>query len=94
MIGDTVEMRGRIARTSGASFVNGGGGHPGGYLMYSLDAAQRPQREQRFITASAGLKNQSMTVVTVYTNGEVRAQPVDGSASWLSLDGVRFPLKD
>ena len=94
MVGDTVEMRGRIARTSGASFVNGGGGHSGGYLMYMLNPEQRPQREQRFITASAGLKNQSMTVVTVYTNGEVRAQPIDGSASWLSLDGVRFPLKD
>ena len=92
--GDTVELRGRVARSNGASFVNGGGGSSAGYLMYTLPEDVRPQRDLRFITASSGTTNQQLAVVSVYPSGEVRAQPVGSAASWLSLDGIRFPLKD
>lgn len=92
--GTELELRGRIARSNGGNFVNGGGGTGKGYQMYSIaDQKAWPKREQRFITSSGGTTNQRLCVVTVDTDGVVYAQPILGDVSWLSLDGIRVVLE-
>ena len=90
-VGDSVELRGRVARSNGSNFVPGGA-NDAGYLVYELGSGVAPKSEQRFITATSGWTGQQLCVVTVSTTGSVYAMPVLGPATWLSLDGVRFTL--
>lgn len=89
-VGDTMEFRGRIQKTDGTKFIPGGGSSRG-YLMWTL--SEGPEEEQRFITAASGTNKQLLTVVTVYRDGEVRAMPILGDATFLSLDGIRVSMK-
>lgn len=89
-VGGTMEFRGRIKKTDGTNFIPGGGSSRG-YLMWTM--TNGPEEEQRFITASSGINNQRLTVVTVYTDGEVRALPILGEVTWMSLDGIRVAMK-
>lgn len=90
-IGSVTEFRGRIRKKDGTNFIVGGGSARG-YLMYTMTNGG-PKEEQRFITAAAGTNKQMICVVTVYPDGEVRALPILGESSWLSLDGIRVNMK-
>ncbi|MGJ5724889.1 hypothetical protein ACSBQT_10965 [Brevibacterium sp. H602] len=90
-VGNTMEFRGRIRKVDGTNFIPGGGSSRG-YLFWTL--SEGPEQEQRFITATSGLSGQSLAVVTVYRDGEVRALPLLSEASWISLDGIRVSMKE
>ena len=84
--GVTRRLRGRIERVSGQSFSP----NSSGYLMMTLDPADRPAREVRRVTAGSNLASPNLAVINVSsTTGEVRAHPA-GTMSWVSLDGVEW----
>ena len=94
-VGDTLEFRGRIARTNGAKFVNGGGDNILGYQLYNMSVKEDwPEQEQRFITASSSLTGQRLCVITVTRDGYVYGMPVLGDADWIGLDGVRVAIRE
>lgn len=94
-IGDTLELRGRFTRASGANFEVGGGSSGFGYYVFNVSAyaGEKIVHEQRFITASAGNKYQKLCVVTVTAEGELYVMPVLGDTPWVSIDGVRLMIR-
>lgn len=88
--GDTVELRGRVARADGSKFVAGGGGASGGYTLMYLEPGNYPGASQRFIAASDGYSSNSLCVITVSPDGVVYGTPLMSDATWIGLDGIRF----
>lgn len=94
IIGDTLEFRGRIGRTGNLKFAVGGGDNAAGYHLYNFGADKAPKQSVRFLTASDGYSGNKICVITVTTDGNVYGTPILGDATWMSLDGIRVPLKE
>lgn len=96
-VGDVLEFRGRIKRTSTSNpkFAPGGGDHLLGYQLYNMaNEDDWPEQEQRFVTASSSLIGQKLCIITAATNGVIYGMPVLGEVDWMGLDGVRVVVKE
>lgn len=92
-MGSSVELRGRIERIDSAAFKSGGGDHDQGYRIMEIPQRLAPKYSMRFITATDGLANNKLAVISVEADGSVYGMPLLSNASWLGLDGVRFDAK-
>lgn len=96
-VGDVLEFRGRIKRTSTSNpkFTPGGGDHLLGYQLYNMSNEDNwPEQEQRFVTASSSLSGQKLCIITAATDGKIYGMPVLGEVDWMGLDGVRVVVKE
>lgn len=94
IVGDTLEFRGRIGRTGNLKFAVGGGDNEAGYHLYNFGADKAPKQSMRFLTASDGYSGNKICVITVTVDGNVYGTPILGNATWMSIDGIRVPMKE
>lgn len=95
-IGDTLEFRGRIAKSDGSNFLIGGN-NGDGYQVYTLDDDNIPAQNIGVPILISGSNPPNFGRVEVYGKNSPRAGAVAvfvaSNASWVSLDGVRIPLE-
>ena len=93
VVAGMLELRGRVGPLDGGTLKPGGGNDGRGYQIMTLPtSAPTPEKETRFITASAGWSGQKLSVITI-DGRYVYRMPILGDAEWLGLDGIRIPLK-
>lgn len=93
MIGDTLELRGRVSRMNRDKFYMNGGNDSAGYKILNFGSeVPRPAEETRMITASDSYTGNKLVAITI-KGGSVYAVPILNDCSWISLDNIRVSLK-
>ena len=86
-VGDTVRLRGHIARTDGNNFTT----PSGGWQLTTLPASVTPSRGHVGVGVCSGQNPPRFARIEVRTDGQVWAW-VDSTTSWIGIDGIEFDI--